>query len=248
MQPQVIKNLPGWDVGLAGAEDGPVQFRADIDFAADLLGGFGELGDDQRVGLARGHEPRIDARVLQKFAYPQEQPEPIGAHRAVGEQPAPGTVCQQIIHLRGHHLVGFHVVGADLPGALVAGVGEHEVAHPPAFRRRGRRSRVPVQNAVGPFGAGRGRVFVQKPQRRAAGQAHQKIRERQPPQADPRRTDGRQFVVTRVLGQRIQQRQQQCHRQHNGQKFRGHHEVILRHIPHAQAALLEIIHLPQQVG
>jgi len=54
--------------------------------------------------------------------------------------------------------------------------------------------------------------------------------------------------MPRVIGQRIEQRQQQRDRQHQHQEFRQHGQVVIHDVARAQGLLPEILEGHKQVG
>ena len=93
---------------------------------------------------------------------------------------------------------------------------------------------------VCPIRVARHKKFIHHKQCNAGQEADQEIRRAQPPQAHAGRAHGGDFVVTRVIGERIKQGQQKRNRQHRHHEFRRHRKVILDDVKQVQFVLLKI--------
>ena len=89
-------------------------------------------------------------------------------------------------------------------------------------------------------------VFVQGKDSRASQQAGDKIGEAEPPQTYSRRAHGRQFMVPRVVGERVEDRQQQGDGQNQHQESRQDGQAVLRHLQQVQLALLQFPQFSKQ--
>ncbi len=107
--------------------------------------------------------------------------------------------------------------------------------------RRGARLplRAAIEDLLRRFIAVRHAEFVERKQREAGGQPDSQVGQTQTPHTHAGRANGGDFVVARMIGQRIEQRQQQPHRQDYHKKLGCSDQVQFRNISRVQFALLE---------
>ena len=127
------------------------------------------------------------------------------------------------VHMRLDHLARLLVVDADEPVALLPRAHRvDEVQALDGFVLHALKTHLAVGNEqlFGHLLKVRHAEFIQRKQQPAGKQTHGQVRNTQAQQADTRRADRRDLMVTRMIRQRVKHRQQQRHRQHENQKPR----------------------------
>ena len=244
MRLQILPKLHQRDVQFARVEPF-VSTEADV--ALDVPGGFLELRHRQRGHVAgQKGQPLRGAAGLFPFFRVEKCPRAVGEGRAFRVQFPQRTVRQRPAHLRAGHLGGFGMVFRELPQAALPRV-EIAAAMRVLFSVVVGIGDIPIPDPVRPGRAARHQRFVQHKQHGARSQADGKIRRANPPQTHTRRAHGGDFIVPRVIGERVKQRQQQRHRQDRHQKFRRLRDRVAEDIQKMQLVLLQLLQLREQI-
>jgi len=123
-------------------------------------------------------------------------------------------------------------IGLVVPGMFV-GIGESASV----ARDEGR-------GGVGAFGSP---LFIDHEQAETHQGADHKIGRTESPPAHAGRPHGDQFVVACQMGERIEQRQKQGHREDGGEEFRDLDPVIMQDIHETHPGILEVLRIPQPI-
>ncbi len=152
----------------------------------------------------------------------------------------PRTVRQGPVDIRMRHRGGSDIKFLDLPDAMSPGVAKAALVKLGLVLWPAVGDDVAIENLLRPLVTGRDHELIQTEVKQRRREADQEIRRAEPPQTHAGRAQSRDFIVARVMGQGVEQSQQQGDGQGQDQEFRGHCGGIFHAIQRMQFALLHM--------
>jgi len=241
--PQIFPQFGQRDVRAARAAQGlrVAELEQEKNFFRRLV----KFRQRQQVGGRRRHQIAVQAGLREQLRV-GKSPDAVGADGPRGLQNPPGTVRQGPRHIGIDHRGGGGVIFAELPYAMGADIAEAALDEPHFAGRAVFRFHMARQNLIGPAEAERHGDFVQRKIKARGRQPDDKIWRAQPPQPDAGGAQRGDFVVPRVVRERIKQRQQQQNRQDEDKKFRQTGGAIFRRVEQRQFFLLNRLHFLEE--
>ena len=199
---------------------------AHFEVAQNLARRFVKLRHGDEICRARRHECSV--RRLGEHFCVGKNPDVVRAPGARGVERVPRTVGSHPRHVRIQHDAGHGIVIANLPNTIrVRGAetdfGEMRFGFWIIFQLN-----VARKDFFRPIRAARHDNFVHRKINSTRRDADYKIRRAQSPQADARRAQRGEFVMARMLRERVKEREQQGDGQHENQKARHHRGGVFR--------------------
>jgi hypothetical protein len=167
----------------------------------------------------------------------EELPDIVGADGGAGEKDPARAVGQALIDLRARHFVGIGIVSADRPDAVVAGVAKIEVLNPLDVGTFARAAGFDAALAIVTI---RREAFAHPKKRGGKENTDDEIRHADAPETDAGGTHRGDFVMARMICQRVKEREEKGDREDDDQKVREPNPVEFDNIPGEKMFILKL--------